>query len=528
MGTIKPTIFLVKEDVKDIKKLFTKRLQSKEVEEGIIFFQRSSTKKPEWADFVLENFELDSNPFKNSSSYAAIIVPVEDRIFIIPLGMGIHLLDQTKIHYNFGLRTALNAIPKNEIRQLDTTKPELKSQKTKRLAAVGTTPENFEINKDKEILRGIVGKLPEKLDLGSSFEGKDSLRANISLGSLKDLKSYLKKIYKLYQKDTYKVHYPWIDNISLVRDKKVEEELLKLLTKELRSGKLTDVYIIPPIFFSEDSEITGFKFSTGDGTRLEKKELFEMPSIQDWKGSIATERKNITAETVINFKIHEIRTDRVGRSWPLIRALAFETMLNGTKYILSEGSWYEISIDFYTLINDYFNSKVIDVSKLLPSPTKNPIKESEYNKEICKALKGRFLFDLGHKDAKLKSIGKDGNEVCDVYDTTTNTFIHVKMGKSSSSLSHLFQQGNFSGIALKQEEKLLDQFLGYLAHDGFASTATMKPLQPHLYNILFLAVVGKGKKHDIPFFSKVTFYNVTSKSLEYAGYNTKFAYVCLP
>lgn len=528
MTSIKPTIYLLKEDVLDPKKLFKQRLRSEEKDGCTLYYKASGGNSPDWSDFVVDSFQLNSNPFRNSSSYAVVVIKIENRYFAIPFGMGIHLIDTTKIEYNFGLRTAINAIPKNEIRQLDTTKPELKSQKTKRLSAVGTTPEDFEINKEREILRGIVGKLPENLDLGNTFEGRDSLRTGKAISSLVDLKKYVGKIYELYQKDTYKQEYPWIDNISLVRDKKLEIELLKFLSKELKSGKLDEVYLIPPVFFGEDTEINGFAFTTGDGTHLDKKVVFEMPSIMDWKASIGDERKKIAFDTLDSFRLHEIKEGGKGRVWLLERSLSWEVDFKGNRYILSEGSWYEISPNFYALINDYFQNRVIDASKILPNPTKNKIKESEYNKEICDTLKDHYLFDLGHKDAKLKYIGKDKNEVCDVYDGSTNTFIHVKMGKSSSSLSHLFQQGNFSGITLKQNENLLKQFVEHLKNYKYRDIKKFKSYVPSNYTILFISVVEGGKKQDIPFFSKVTFYHTVSNSLELAGYECKFGYVALP
>ncbi len=396
MGTIKPTIYLLKEDVTDPKKLFKQRLKHKEEDGCTLYYKSSGSNSPNWADFIIGNFQLGSNPFRNSSSYAVVVIKVENRHFAIPFGMGVHLMDLSKIEYNFGLKTAINAIPKSEIRQLDTTKPELKSQKTKRLAVVGTTPEDFEINKEKEILRGIVGKVPKKMEVGQAFEGRDSLRTFNPIGSLIALKQYIHKIYELYQQKTYKNEYPWIDNISLVRDKKLEEDLSKLLVKELKNGKLNEVYVIPPIYFGEDTLIKGFAFTTGDRTRVDKKSVFEMPSIHDWKKSIGDERKKIAIDTLSGFKIHEIKEDERGRSWPLERALSWETDFKENRYILSEGSWYEVSPNFYRLINSYFQNRVIDGSTLLPTPTKSKIMESEYNKEICDALKGRYLFDLGH------------------------------------------------------------------------------------------------------------------------------------
>ncbi|CAM3647838.1 DUF6119 domain-containing protein [Sphingobacterium prati] len=250
-----------------------------------------------------------------------------------------------------------------------------------------------------------------------------------------------------------------------------------------------------------------------------------MPSMIDWKKEIGKdERKKITFENLDSFKVHEIKEGDRERSWPLYRCLSWETFYNGHKYILSEGSWYEISISFYDEVNGYFNARV--VANTFPAPSKSKIKESDYNKELSEGLAQGHLFDLGHNDSRGRSLGKDRNEACDVFDASTNTFIHVKIGKSSSNLSHLFAQGGYSGIILKQDEKILDEFNQHLvAANG---VAIPKPYNAANYTVLFVSVIGKRQKKDIPFFSKVTFYNIVRKSLDFGGYNCRFTYVVLP
>ncbi|WP_313184166.1 DUF6119 family protein [Sphingobacterium siyangense] len=526
MSTIKPTIYLVKEDVKDPKDIFkVSRLQKVEKNGFVVYYKKSNKNTPDWAYFLNEQFDVNTSNFENSSSFAVLTIVEKGRLFAIPLGMGIHLLDMTKIEYNFGLRAAINGIPKTEIRQIDTTKPDLDSQKTRKAAVKGTTPEDFEINKEKDILRGIVGKIPADLNLGEVVEGRDSLRVTKATDSLLKLASTVKGAYKLYQSTTYKKDYPWIDNMALLRDKSKIEALQKLLAKELKSGKLDELYFIPPVFFGDDLESLGFKFSTGDRTRISGKELYVMPSMIDWKDEIGKEeRKKITFENIDSFKVHEIKEGDKERSWPLYRCLSWETTYNGQKYIFSEGSWYEISTSFYEEVNGYFNARV--VGNTFPTPSKSKIKESDYNKELSESLAQGHLFDLGHEDSRKRSLGKDRNEACDVFDANTNTFIHVKIGKSSSNLSHLFAQGGYSGIILKQEDKILDEFNKHITADN--GTPLKKPFYPSDYTVLFVSVIGKRQKKDIPFFSKVTFYNIVRKSLDFGGYKCGFTYVVLP
>ncbi|MDF2476512.1 MAG: hypothetical protein K0S24_1995 [Sphingobacterium sp.] len=526
MSTIKPTIYLVKEDVKNPKDIFkVSRLQEVEKEDFVVYYKKSNKNTPDWAYFLNEQFEVSTKNFENSSSFAVLTIVIKERLFAIPLGMGIHLLDMTKMEYNFGLRAAINGIPKTEIRQIDTTKPDLDSQKTRKVAVKGTTPEDFEINKEKDILRGIVGKISADLNLGEVLEGRDSLRVTKGTDSLLKLAGIVKVAYKLYQSTAYQKDYKWIDNMALVRDKSKIAALQKLLAKELNSGKLDELYFIPPVFFGEDLESLGFKFSSGDRTRLSGKELYEMPSMIDWKKEIGKdERKKITFENLDSFKVHEIKEGDRERSWPLYRCLSWETSYNGQKYILSEGSWYEISTSFYDEVNGYFNARV--VVNNFPIPSKSKIRESDYNKELSDGLAQGHLFDLGHADARGRSLGRDRNEACDVFDAGSNTFIHVKIGKSSSNLSHLFAQGGYSGVILKQDDKILDEFNKHLVADN--GIALPKQYQPSDYTVLFVSVIGKSQKKDIPFFSKVTFYNIVRKSLDYGGYKCRFTYVVLP
>jgi len=529
MNSIKPTIYLIKGNVSEAKDIFKKglRLQSKTEGDFTLFYTGSKPNIPDWANYVEDNFDVTTKPFKNSSSKAVIIVKVDDRLMAIPLGSGIHLMDMMKTEYNFGLRTALNCIPKGQIRQIDTTTPEINSQKTKKQAAIDSTPEEFGINKDKDILRGMTGKLPKDHILGESMDGKDSLRLGKNIQGLEKLKATCEQALKYHLSDEYKKDYAWIDNIALVRDKSLIAALTKLLAKKLKQAQFENMFFSPPVYYEMIFDYKGFVFSSGDGTHLNKKDSYEMPDMLDWKKSVGESRKELKEENIDSFKVNLMSTeDNKDRDWPLQRCLAWETELNHSKYILSEGSWYLVAPDFYTSVNKFYLERILDPHDL-PTPTKSKIEESEYNNEICKK-KGRLLFDLGHTDAKLRFIGTARNEVCDVYDTLTKTFIHVKMGKSSSTLSHLFRQGAFSGHILKLDEDMRREFVKHLVDLGQKADIIKEPYSPDEYKIIFALVIGKKQKKDIPFFSKVTFRDTVTNTLGLIGYKCELAYVVAP
>lgn len=530
MAAIKPTIYLIKENVIEPKQIFKKeyRLISEEKDGITLFYKASKSTTPDWADYLAENFEISTKAFKNSSSYAVLVLKIDNRLLAIPLGMGLHMIDLTKTDYNFGLKTAINCIPKSEIRQIDTTTPETNSQKTKKQAVTGSTPEEFGINKQKDILRGIVGKLPKGHELGEALEGKDSLRVTKSVEGFIKLKSLCKKVLTYFNSENYKLDYPWIDNIAMVRDRSLIDHLTKLLAKTLKAGKFEDMFFSPPVYYEAIFEFNGFIFSTGDGTRLNKKDAFEMPDMADWKKSVGTSIKEMSFESIDKFKVNLISdTHSKELDWPLQRCLSWETEFNNVKYILSEGNWYAVAPPFFKLVNEFYNLRVLDPHDF-PTPSKSKIKESVYNEEISDANNDRYLFDLGNSKSKPFCIGKDKNEACDVFDSNTKTFIHVKMGKTSPSLSHLFRQGSFSGQLLKQDINSRIEFRKHLNTQGCNPNAIPEPYIPSDCKVTFAIVLGKTQKKDIPFFSKVSFRDVVENNLELMGYECKLTFVTLP
>jgi uncharacterized protein (TIGR04141 family) len=153
------------------------------------------------------------------------------------------------------------------------------------------------------------------------------------------------------------------------------------------------------------------------------------------------------------------------------------------------------------------------------------LKESDYNYMACASGNGLHLFDLGHEAARHRTITKDGNEICDIFDAESKSFIHVKLGKSSSTISHLFRQGVFSGRTLKSDPTQLDLFKGYLSECSCDPHIIITPYQPSDYKVVFAVILGANQGEDIPFFSKVSFKDSSELNLELMGYQCEFHYI---
>lgn len=531
---IKPVIYLIKKDITDITHIFKKDGEGLLVEqtgEAQFFYKPSPRNTPKWFDFVRNHYRVDPTMFYNASSYGVIVLTVEERLFAIPLGMGSHMIDMSKIEYNFGLKVAINCIPKNELRQLDLTTPESNSQKTKKQAVKGSTPEDFGVNKQKDILRGVVGKLPkEKIEgedrprphfLGESIEGKDSVRISAKATTLEELSLMCRIVLRYSMDNQYTEVYPWIDNMAIVNDPSLVDELYDDLVTAIKGGELELMHIAPPQFIDNLYEYEGFVFK---GNKKRNKEPNPFPCIQDMIDDFGDQfiqdmDRNTLAKTC---KLALIGEDRkTGNSWPLSKCIQWEVSKDGIRWILSEGTWYKIDEDFHAKVENFFNEAITD-DLGLPEMPSDLRKEADYNAFVSSEMDRVALFDLGCSSSSHKSICVDRNEICDLYDVDRKRFIHVKSGKSSDSVSHLLRQGSFSAYMLKREGEERNRFVQYLFTDGYPN-AVPEPYDVTQYTVDFVLILGETQKQDISFFSKVSFMD-TAKNLNDIGYKVAFSY----
>ncbi len=523
--TIKPTVYLMKADVADADAIFKEADKLTKAVNGdlLLYYKDSTFHDPKWLPFVTHHFTVDARKFKNASAYAVVVLKVENRFFAITLGMGSHLIDMAKIEYNFGLKVAINCIPKNELRQLDLTTPESNSQKTKKQAVKNSAPEEFGINKEKDILRGVVGKLPKDHALGDKIEGKDSVRLSRGVDNSDELKLVCRTLLRYSAETTYKDHYPWIDNMAIIGDPILIDALYTDLIAAIKGNNLENMQIAPPEFVDDLHAYEGFIF-TGNNKR--KKACYQFPTMADVVADLGAQYlQNLDKDALIkSCKVHLLTPENEKRfGWPLNRCILWETEKSGGKYVLSDGTWYKIDTDFHAQVCQFF-TRATATAINLPDMSSALAKESDYNAHVCTTGQGIYLFDLGHPSAKDKHFCKDKNEICDVYDTRNKRFIHVKMGKSSSSISHLLRQGVFSATALRKDDEARQKFRQHLFTYGCQNTPVPDPFTPSDYTVVFACVVGENLEKDIPFFSKVSLRDAAD-SLEVMGYKHQFGFV---
>jgi uncharacterized protein (TIGR04141 family) len=138
-----------------------------------------------------------------------------------------------------------------------------------------------------------------------------------------------------------------------------------------------------------------------------------------------------------------------GRRFSVYRCLTALVEIGGLKYVHYDRSWYGIPANVLAAVDEQLAAIPL-WDGVLPTPAAR-ITEPAYN---TNAGKGEYLL----MDARLATPvpGQTVIEVCDLFTIATDggadaaTFVHVKRDFSSSSLSHLFEQGRVSAFLLHE------------------------------------------------------------------------------
>ncbi len=145
-------------------------------------------------------------------------------------------------------------------------------------------------------------------------------------------------------------------------------------------------------------------------------------------------------------------------------------------------------------------------------------KERIFNTELCKQLSGE-LFD---KVSKQITIDGDKMEVCDIFDTTNNEFIHTKIGTKAATLSHLFNQGYVSARAFAS---MKDIFVPKVNEklDNPEHKLSLQENSHQNYTIRYL-IINEKADNNLTFISKLALDRIIT-DLKGFGYKVKLSWV---
>lgn len=482
-----------------------------------LFISLPAARPLEWTAYLeqITRSKLAINPRENAGAVLLMRAPRRKRtLYAATWGSGHFLLRPERIEADLGIRSALNLLSATgdsrrwnpeRVRAIRTKRVGQTTLISQTQASRKSSFDIFPFSIDADQLRQVTGSPADSRMWGPTITGGTSLhvRRPESARAIIDL---CRRIDRVYRSTNYKKHYGWYDNVAPVNDPDLLRSAVSDVVGRLTSSSDEAVSLAPPSLI-EWENVAKFEYQWGKH-RMDVPEpavdsFLEFVRERNLINELSLE--NLQSKAKVNALDNE--GEKIG-SWPLLRCLTAELEIDEESYILDEGGLFAVDKDYLNGLNT-FVSKIKRLRYSLPESKPSQL-EDPYNKKLAKILNGAILLDkklVGRPDAT-------PIEICDVA-LRDRILIHVKKGRSSSNLSHLFSQGVVSAELLHMDgefrakvkklvsgKKLTGSAAGNLASFVWLYKS---PFEPSKCEIAYVIMTG-GKSVDntnLPFFSKV-------------------------
>ena len=480
---------------------------------GKLFYKKTEPKIPDWVEFFKVNnnnsfTEENIEYLKSSTSSGIYILKIENRdlYFGIAFGHGWQYFSDDIIIENFGIKTALNIIKKGikkiEKRSFTNGLKDVIEQR----GQIGEISD-FGFDVEQDVMKSIVGETKPiyKPLFGKSVVGKDAITLSTEI-KIDGLNNLLIELYKAYEKDDYKENFNWFDKLSLVKDKKLIENLNSELIRKIKNIEDEEVLwaAVPEIIEWQDFDC--FIYNNNNNNNNND----DIDLIDFLKTLNNDDKDNINIELLKSKKIKiKYTNDTPVKEWSILKCIYTEIDYENKKYLFVSEKYYKIDSAF----KDEIEKEVL-VSTEISLPPCNYSNERDYNNQVAESDKNFICMDIGVNQNNSIKFGytSNGIEFADLFDKNQKRIIHVKHYGSSAVLGHLFNQGFVSGNLLKKEKefrKEVNRKIRLINVDKFDAKKI---------TIVF-AVISK-RELKLPFFASVVYRNI-KKNLEAFGFNVK-------
>lgn len=487
---------------------------------GHLYFKSNQPNSPKWLSLFTSVIDNNLDELKNSSASAVFIIKSKNRFFALTFGYGKSLLQNDCYEENFGLRIALNTIDAEKLRSIDCEHLDRITRQERSQTNIETALPNFGIDIEQDLIKAVTGKPNNETLLGKRLYGKDILKINISF-SLEKIMPFLEKLENLYQRETYKENFGWIDNLKEVRDISLVNELNDQLVQKFKGNdNLNNILLVIPDIV-DWSNINGFTYEPSI-----KSKVFMDIDYESYKSFLDNKAIDITINTFKKESIYiNLEESSVNiKKWSVYKCIYCESTLNKKNYVLNNGKWYQIDHDFNEKLNKDL-SNIPQANLNLPTyELKDNFKEKNYNEDVCKLNKNFFLMD---KELIVHGGQNSKVEFCDIYSSIDKRLIHVKYDRGSSNLNHLFSQGYISAELLLFDEefrKKVYRKLNDLYDLNDLENFSQNP-NANEYEVIFaIASTKKTRSTELPLFSKISLRNIYKKLTKF-GIRTKLEFI---
>ncbi|PRI11585.1 DUF6119 family protein [Leucobacter massiliensis] len=491
---LKPGI-TVEESIKDNRGYQEVEAPSSVIPNLRVFLKPGNPKQPWWKTYL----GVESTLSQQSNS-AMAFVQRGKRVFALAFGAGHHLLKEDAFVHDFGTRVVLNAVDPNKLKSTDTLDPESSQRRRTQIPYDGDLA-LLSFTSDSSVLKSLTGKAKaEYSDLVRSVTGAASLRVTTPTEP-GDLALLLKRLHTLYKSKDFRRTFPDIAQVRPVTDPAIVDPLNEQLAAAVFDLTAPIVLTVPDVLDYHDEAYVQF---SGRGLS----EMFDDVYIKHYREYV--EGKGATAQS---FTVDDLKHDElllldgnyeVRQRWSIFRSLVFETQEDeGYSYHFSDGAWFQVATGLLESLQEFLDPYWVDAT--LPPHTWTS--EAEYNSEVSAAT-GSVCLD----QTSMSPSGQTQVEPCDILRIGEQSieFVHVKIGTSSATLSHLFNQAANSVHLLRTSEEAARKLLRLVEDKAGARTArhVADALESNAYSVSIAIVSHKQtpekKSANLPVFSRIS------------------------
>lgn len=491
------TFYLIKEDFVHDHQMFKdpnlKSIATKNIPGGTksVFGVAKAPKVPKSVAHLLEQYPDHVDQLQEileSRSVCSVeLVRVHGRVFAICFGQGRHLLKQNALEEGFGLLTALNSANERTIHGIKSRTVEMNSKLSQEQLTRAGNIHRFDFDQEEDILNALKTKTTD-LKYGLRLDGKDSLTATADW-SEDNTATLLGTYLERFQSKDYQEHFPYLHDKELVTDGDLIKDLDDLMLDAVRKRQYEFVWAAAPDFLDEG-----------------KGEAFELP--YDSGMDLNVFQKRFKSKRKRDLEIRDLKSSALAkvegngernRQCSVYQCLTAETHYDHDSYILVNGRWYQVSGAYRERIESFFDKLPKEADLFNRAQVRSFETETEFNNRMALKNKDLVLFD---KANAFPYGGHDRMEFCDLYDRRKRWIIHLKSGKSSQMLSHLFAQAQYSAEFLMEPafRKKLDQVRpGVLPWQSYKDGITHGQ-----FTVVLGIIQEQAGDLRMPFFSKVT------------------------
>lgn len=460
---------------------------------------------PPWSKLFTSDLQVDASEFGMSSSVGAVfVVRACGATFILSFGTGFHLLKSESIERDFGLKVTLNSVDPDKLRSLDKASYDHNPLNSRTQSTMDVNIFNLHLDSEMEMLYAVTGTSLVK-EFGCNVTGRDALTIAVE-AKLSDIPAILSEAIKRYR-SKLPDKFSWVENINRVRDYDEIEILDMELEQHLSANKYDNFWLGEPEIVDWETQI-GYSFDMYQKTLRHVVLSFD-DYIKYLNGICPT--IEMMKSNVVHVNNNEYQSVK---SWSVYRCLYAEISFGKDNYILRNGVWYKINRDFVSAVDDYLSDLDIHTFKF---PVYSHDDEGDYNEHVHKTESNFCLMDK--KNIQIGGI-YDKLEHCDLI-LNGNEFIHVKLYRSSSTLSHLFSQGFVAAEAFIKDSDYREKLNPKLPVSIQLKKPELRP-NPNDYKVVYAIATKKNIPLELPFFSKVTLKN-SLKTLRALNYNIALA-----